>query len=260
MLSYRSIQQGLLSIGFISLPVYAISPVPGSYAGVFLGPTFTQNINFTLNQFVPLPPDSLIPSGTTGKLTYSVLGGVGGEIGYRFCTKLRAEIEVFYNNNPFSELTIGNRTINSVSSSAQFHIQGDTNTGAALFNFFYDALTPSQDYYGAVFPYIGVGVGYAYVQNSLQFHYNTPAYLITNPQPAMTNFETDFTRAFSTIAGQAIVGVGYFLDDFTWLSADIRYFATNKVETTSANGTSTFTQQAKLLSIMVSFNGALNGL
>ena len=257
----KTIRCGLILLG-CHLSAYAVNPVPGGYAGIFLGPTYAQNIDFTLNQIIPLPTDSRIPGNTTGSLKYSVLGGVGGEIGYRFCTKYRVEIEAFYNNNPFKKLQIGNYTIDSVASSVNFHIGGDTNMGAGLINVFYDLLPPSRDNYGAVFPYIGLGAGYAYVQNALQFHYNTPAYLSANPAPTSTNFETDFKRTYTIYAGQIVMGIGYFLDDFTWLSADIRYFSTGKktVNTYSSYTTNTasFTQQTKLLSIMVSFNGAID--
>ena len=109
----KTIRCGLILLG-CHLSAYAVNPVPGGYAVIFLGPTYAQNIDFTLNQIIPLPTDSRIPGNTTGSLKYSVLGGVGGEIGYRFCTKYRVEIEAFYNNNPFKKLQIGNYTIDSL--------------------------------------------------------------------------------------------------------------------------------------------------
>ena len=258
----------IILLGLFHLPVYAVNPVPGSYAGVFLGPTYTPNITFTINQIAPVQVIPSLPlsiqnlNGTQGTLQYSVLGGIGGNIGYRFCDRFRIEIEALYNNNPYTELTFGDYQIKSNSKSTTLHISGDTNLGAGLINFYFDALTPSRDNYGGVFPYVGLGVGYAYVQNSLQFKYNTPAYLAENPAPTQTNFETKFTRTYATYAGQAILGIGYFLDDFVWISADIRYFSTKqatiKKQSNVTLNYASFEQQAKLLSFMVSFNGAFD--
>lgn len=208
-----------------------------------------------LNKFL----DTYIPGAKPGKLKYSVLGGIGGQIGYRFCTKYRAELELFYNNNPFSELEIGNITINSVSTNNVFHIGGDTNTGAGMFNLYYDLLTPSNDYFSAVAPYIGLGLGYTYVQNSLQFHFgsNTTQVATQGATPA-TLYEADFTQAHATYAGQVILGLSYFMDDFCWLSADVRYLATGKTVTKNPFNGADFTSKTELYSAMIGFNGVLD--
>ena len=170
-------------------PCLAIKPVSGVYAGVFLGPTFTPSISFnfnpkafqngTFNSFqtslasllniTVADVQNLIANKTlrngniAGSVKYSVLGGIGGDLGYRFCDDFRLEGEILYNNNPISELKIGPYSIPSSKSSGTFHISGDTNTASFLFNFLYDVPIQSKDGYSATRPYIGAGLGYAYV-------------------------------------------------------------------------------------------------
>ncbi|PJD90653.1 MAG: hypothetical protein CK424_08250 [Legionella sp.] len=277
----------VLGIGMLLLlnaPSFAIKPVQGAYAGVFLGPTYAPSIGFTVNPIASIPSlssppgllfretvatalnisfdqlTSLLSTDVPSKLTYSVLGGIGGQIGYRFCNNYRAEFEVFYNNNPFSELKIGDYiAIDSMSSSPTFHIGGDTNTGAGMVNIFYDLLMPNNDGYSAIAPYIGLGLGYSYVQNSLQFHYgsNTAEVTATGATPA-TLYEKDFTQAHSTYAGQAIMGVSYFMDDFCWLSLDLRYFTTGTTKTTNPFNDGVFQRKTILYSAMIGFNGVLD--
>ncbi len=263
----------------LSAQSFAIKPVQGAYAGVFLGPTYTPNIAFTLNPNnipaatqdaftssletylnVALPNLLNINRDIPSQLTYSVLGGIGGQIGYRFCNNYRAEFEVFYNNNPFSELKIGDYVaINSVSTSPNFHIGGDTNTGAGMVNLIYDLLVPSNDGYSAVAPYIGLGLGYSYVQNSLQFHYGSNVQAVnTAGALPQTLYEKDFTQAHSTYAGQAILGISYFMDDFCWLSADLRYFTTGTTKTSNPFNDSVFQRKTILYSAMIGFNGILD--
>lgn len=282
----RSLKQvlSLCLLCGLQAPSFAIKPVQGMYAGVFLGPTYTQNIDFSFNpstipQFtafatslntaletyfgLSLPVENL-DTDIAGQLKYSILGGIGGQIGYRFCEKYRLEFEVLYNNNPFNELqlTLPNGytlKIDSSSSNPYFHIGGDTNTGAGMVNFIYDFLLPSRDGYSAIAPYIGLGVGYAYVQNSLQFHYGTN-YVdqVTSGAAPATLYEEDFTQAHSTYAGQGIIGLSYFMDDFCWLSLDARFFATKSVTTTTPITGAQFQTKTQLFSIMLGFNGVLD--
>ncbi|MCR9191567.1 MAG: outer membrane beta-barrel protein [Gammaproteobacteria bacterium] len=257
-------------------PCFAIKPVQGSYAGVFLGPTYTSNIEFTFNptttfnttlrsaftDYITSITGSApnLSTNTSGELTYSVLGGVGGEIGYRFCDKFRLEFEVLYNNNPFSELKLGeNIVIDSVSTNPRLHIEGDTNTGAGIINFYYDFLTRSRDGYSAIAPYVAVGVGYYYSQNTLIFNYgeNTQAQIDEGAEPA-TLYETKFTQAHSGLAGQAIVGVSYFMDDFTWLFADVRYLSLGTTSTINPVTQADFQRKTALYSIMIGFNGIMD--
>lgn len=261
---------------------FAIKPVSNMYAGVFLGPTYTQNTSFNFNPNT-INMDSLQSSmakffnvslseiqslfanrtqpnqNIPGTLKYSVLGGVGLDLGYRICSDYRLEGEIFYNNNPYSKLAIGDYTIESSSSSSTLHIGGDTNTAALLFNFLYDIPIQSKDGYAALRPYLGGGLGYAYIFSTLEFHYGeNTAEQAQGAEPA-TLYETDLKQTRSAFAVQGIIGVSYFIDDFCWLSIDGRVLTTPmktniKLETSGIN----LQTQVQLYSVMLGFHGAFS--
>ena len=273
----------LLSILCIApTPSFAIKPVSNKYAGVFLGPTYTPNISFNFNpnnvninslessmatffnvsvaEIQSLFANKTLPNrNIPGTLKYSVLGGVGVDFGYRICSDYRLEGEIFYNNNPFSELTIGNYTIDSSSSSTTIHIGGDTNTAALLFNFLYDIPIQSKDGYAALRPYIGGGLGYAYIFSTLEFHYGkNTAEQAQSAEPA-TLYESSIKQTRSAFAVQGIIGISYFIDDFCWLSLDGRVLTTPiktnvLLETSGIN----FQSQVQLYSVMLGFHGAFS--
>lgn len=269
----------LLSILCITpTPSFAIKPVSNKYAGVFLGPTYTPNISFNFNpnnvnintiatffnvsvsEIQSLFANKTLPNrNIPGTLKYSLLGGVGVDFGYRICSDYRLEGEIFYNNNPFSELTIGNYTIDSSSSSTTIHIGGDTNTAALLFNFLYDIPIQSKDGYAALRPYIGGGLGYAYIFSTLEFHYGeNTAEQAQGAEPA-TLYESSLKQTRSAFAVQGIIGISYFIDDFCWLSLDGRVLTTPiktnvLLETSGIN----FQSQVQLYSVMLGFHGAFS--
>ncbi len=267
----------------LSMNVLALNPVDGNYGGLFIGVSDSPGSSFTLSQPVSFTGPNTSLSFQSGSISRSVLGAVGGELGYRFCTNYRVEIEAFYNNNHFKSLTINDLsltspfvtpsltnasvTYNNVENTADPHIQGDTNTGAGMINAFYDFFIPSQDGYSVVVPYVGIGIGYAYVQNALQFYRVQINTSETNDSREI--FEVWQTR--STLAGQAIAGLSYFMDDFTWFSLDLRYWATKAdtptskytvitpSELTTVNSTvNVFGKNTQILSINLTFNGVFN--
>lgn len=276
------------SLGFclltsFSMSALALNPVDGNYGGIFIGVSDSSGSSFTLPQPVTFTGPNTTVSFQSGSIARSVLGAVGGELGYRFCTNYRLEVEAFYNNNHFKSLTINDLTVtspfitppitnasvtyNNVENTADPHIQGDTNTGSAMVNAFYDFFIPSQDGYSVVVPFVGIGIGYAYVQNALQFYRVQVGTAETNDSREI--FEVWQTR--STLAGQAIAGLSYFMDDFTWFSLDFRYWATKSdtptskytvitpTELTTVNSTvNLFGKNTQLMSINLSFNGVFN--
>ena len=241
---------------FLSLLIntlaYATNPVEGWYTGVYLSVSYAPNINLTIQK----PPSAQVPTGT-GTIEKSILGGVGGEIGYR-CEPLRLEGQLLYNNNGYNSLTIGNITINGTSTSANTNhgpevittaltVNGQTNTLAFLVNFIYDLYTPSHDNVSPFVPYIGGGAGIAYVQNNLQFEYNDSPLIFGG-------VESNYTAG----AGQGIVGFNYFLDDFTTLGVDFRYFTTMTHTHKTRSQFNTFSTHESLYTINVLFNGAFD--
>ncbi len=198
------------SLSFIlaNTTAYALNPVPGWYAGILLGASYVPTINLTI-------PASLTSTGiTTGSLSHNVLGNIGGQMGYR-CNNLRIEIEGLYNNNPLNVLKVGGVTVNSPGTSDGLRLSGDTTTGAGFANGYYDFFSPDGS--SNLVPYIGFGAGYAYVKSQVQFFYAN----------ALVG-EGDLSTSTSGIVGQAILGMSYFLDDFTTFGLDFRYFTSAK--------------------------------
>ena len=236
----RPLKLSLIALMLANTSVFALNPVQGWYGGLILGVSMQPTNTFT---FVT-PISTLEPK--TASLTRSILGDVGGQIGYR-CNHFRVEGELLYNNNPYDTLTVGNVVINSPSTSSGLRVQGDTNTGAFMANGFYDIYTPNQDNLSQVVPYVGVGVGYAYVQNSIQFYNNEV--LVPNGS---------IKKSYSGPAGQIILGTSYFMDDFTTFGLDVRYFTTGIKSKTSPLGLNTFDTKTQLISVNLSFNGAFD--
>lgn len=274
--SIQAVLFGFLCCNFS--PSFAITPVSNLYAGIILGPTAAQDINFTfnpsqiptstLNSFkssleqlfgISLSTVNLLLPNTNaqGTLAYGVMGGIGMEVGYRLCTKYRAEFEVFYNNNPFDSIQLGDYTIPAANSGSSPYIKGDTNTLAGLVNFIYDFPITAKDGdgYSSIMPYIGGGLGYAYIFSGMQFNFGADN---SDPDNPTTLYEIDFNRSRNAIAYQGIAGVSYFMDDFTWLSFDLRYFGTTQANfiqpTTGAN----FQAKTQLISFMIGFHGVID--
>ena len=189
--------------------VFAITPVPALYAGLVLGGSYQTSS--TLNVYNPIT-NSKVPV----KLEHSFLGNIGGEVGYRF-NHFRLEGELFINSNPYKSLKVGNYTLNKTGNfSTGYAMKGQTNIGALMINGFYDFFSEKD---GSNFaPYVGIGVGYAYIMNNIKFYYNN------NQIP-----NSSFSYNTSAPAAQGIVGFGHFLDNFTFVSLDFRYFTTKAI-------------------------------
>lgn len=288
-----SLQAWLLCIlSIIQIPSYAFNPVSNTYFGVFLGPTYTPDISFEFNPnnipsntissfksslatYLGVPVDYLnqylngltLPNqNIPGTIKTSILGMIGGEVGYRMCQDYRIEGEIFFNNNPISGLTIGNFTINGSNASflsnesdpnPNFTIDGDLNTAAALLNFLYEVPITNKNGLSPMRPYLGFGLGYAYVFNSLTFKYaNTTEQ--TNDGAEPVTYETTLRRNHSSLAVQGIIGMSYFIDDFCWLSLDARYFTTPPHTSTFQTSGVNFQSKTTLISVLIGFHGALS--
>ena len=254
-----------LFLGFIFLgmqPVtFAVNPTPGAYVGIILAGSYatslSQNINVpqgytTKNSNLELISENYQANLGSGhyqaNLAYAIQGAVGGQIGYRE-DKFRGEIEIFYNSNPYSSLSLKTPDGTSYSLSGSqtttgAYMQGQTNTAAAVINLFYDMLPP--DYIDSYFaPFIGIGAGVASVSNQIKLYYN------------QTQEFKSHTKTHNGLGGQVIVGALFFLDDFSYFSVDFRYFTTTKYTQTAINGYN-YTTQNQLLSVNLSFDSALN--
>lgn len=207
---------------------FAVNPVQGFYGGVFLGPSYSPSVTI---QFTS--PYAALPLTANPTITHSISGNIGGQIGYRYC-HFRGELEFVYNNGPYKSLQLGSITLNKASKwNTDLAMKGETNTVALLVNGFYDFYTPGQTVF--LSPYAGLGIGYAYVRDSVSFFYNNQMLSGSN-----------LTQNSTVPAGQGILGLGYFLDDYTFFGLDVRYL------TTSNTQSGTHMQSA---SLNLTFNG-----
>ena len=207
----------LAVIGLISASAYAVDPVSGTYGGVVLGgsymfsipapatgdviiaPTVSGTTVAALAKYLSTSPIS--SSKTNYQLNYGLMGLLGVQVGYR-CDELRVEGQIFYNSSPVSSLSIWDGT-SSVKLSNNNNVaniiypSGQTNVIAGMANFYYDFIPPSTlDSNFA--PFVGVGVGYANVQNNFNINFTTAAATAaasTTTTPAATCRPAPTTRA-----------------------------------------------------------------
>lgn len=185
-------------------------PLEGWYAGLVVGPTKASDLNFNLtNPFTGFP--------ASGKLKYSTGINGGGQIGYRY-DKFRSEAQFLFNQNNFNTVQVGNLSLtaanaNSTTSTASF--LGHTSFIAGMFNTYYEFYKEEVEV--KFVPYVGLGIGYAQVSNSVQLFYEERQV-----------FERNDT-AYAPI-GQVIAGLSYFFNDVRSISVDYRYTTTPKNE------------------------------
>ncbi len=213
---------------FISSSLFAANPRPGWYAGVVLGGAYAPAVDYLF----------LRPNGTKttnlGNMSFKGMGGGGGQLGYKWFP-LRVEIELLFLYNPYDKLTSGPATY-TTSTKNYLRFSGNTSTFVGFFNSYYDFYTPGCNSDWA--PYIGAGVGYAYVSNSIKWYRDN----------------TDVTSAKisahqSMPAAQGILGAAYFLDDYTSFALDYRYVTTAGVKMFN-------NQQLTDHTINITFNGS----
>ena len=233
---------------------HAAYPVEGFYAGGFFGGTYQPNINFhitsvrdTLTTHFAIPANLLPPNtsqSNTGTLGYRMLIDGGIQLGYRVCDNYRLEVQALYNKNSYNFLRLGDITIHSPDSSTALRLNGGTSSGIGFFNFYYDYLGEE----GSDFvPFAGLGIGYAYIYNSIKFYYNDKLL-----NPTGTSVKATKTRP----AGQVILGFSYFMDDFFSVGMDARYYATPKSAFKTRTNQS-FDTHLQVYAVNVFFNGAL---
>jgi outer membrane protein OmpA-like peptidoglycan-associated protein len=149
------------------------------YPGFYIGAEGGLNWMFQTNAATPF--------GTVGTLYPSTGWAAGGMVGYDFVGP-RVELEGVYRNN---QATIGSGPFNAFGAS-----KDDT---AIMANVLYDFNAG-----GTIVPYIGAGVGVAFVRTSA------------------LGVSTDTTQ----FAYQGILGVGYNIDPMFRVNLDARYYGT----------------------------------
>lgn len=193
----------LLTSFFLQGIAYSAMPLEGWYAGLLIGPSQAFDLNFNLtNPFTRLR--------NPGELNYSTGINVGGQLGYRY-DKFRSEIQYLFNKNNFDTVQMGNISINSTMDVNGASLVGHTNFSMAMFNTYYEFYKEEVEV--RLVPYIGLGIGYGAVNNSLQLYY----------------FQTQIYEKKATgysPMGQAIAGLSYFFTDSSSVSLDYRYLTT----------------------------------
>ncbi len=245
-----SLKPGLVVLLLIGGKASALNPVEGLYGGIFLGGSYSPSVNLNF----PHPHTKAI---TPGKLAYSPFGNIGGQIGYRM-SQFRVEGELFYNSAPYHKVTLGPNTYTSEKTSTSLRFKGQTSTAAVMVNGFYDAYFLSEQ--SNFVPYLGIGLGYTRVQNTLEFYCdnmpvvdhtvtlgpNNTCTLSTSAGGPKSNL-SDHSNA---PAAQAIIGASYFMDDFTTFSIDLRHYATKSMRP--------FDSSVQSSSVNLTFNGAFD--
>jgi opacity protein-like surface antigen len=251
----------LIFFTFLANPIFAYTPPPqGLYAGVIVGGSSENSISAPFvrplaeiiakrDSRIGQKVKSLIEERTkkiTYTLDYTLLGLVGGQLGYRW-NRFRLEGELFYNAAPYNNLIFdnGNRQINIGSSSNENnYIAGNTFTLSGLLNVYVDLL-PSVVFDSSISPFVGIGGGFASVQNNLDIFLNGDE---------ITKFNLATTQYSS--AGQVIVGVHYFLDEVSNVGLDYRYFSTGNLKTQYPDNVESY--RVKISSINITYNGSFN--
>jgi len=193
---------------------YALNPIQGIYGGLLGEVSHGSNTTFGFD-------------GYSGEIKLNLLGGGGaGYIGYRM-QNFRLEGEILYNRIGYDALTVGSCNIQSPTVLTpvgqcpnEFYAEGlgfNGSTAAiyALFNFYYDFVTYGNE--DRVVPYLGLGLGGARIKNSSNF---TNTVQMTSAGSSVNT---------NGVAAQGILGVSYYLDDFTWAGMDYRYLSANSV-------------------------------
>jgi opacity protein-like surface antigen len=209
---------------------YAVNPVQGLYLGLIgemsKGPSTHEEV--------------FIESGAifTGTVNNNPIGGGGGLVlGYRY-NQFRIEAEGLYNLIGSDTMAISNCTLqsptvltptpydSSICSQDNFYenrlgFNGSVSVIYGLINVVYDIIDYESD--KNIFPYVGAGIGFASLKNQVNF-----VQTVIPPNNSPNSHGT--STLFSSTAAQAILGVGYFMDDYTWAGIDYRYLTINTLE------------------------------
>ena len=252
----RTIQPITIALALSLTPItnYALNPIQGWYGGVFVGGNYSPNISRT--RPFPFAIDELYGQPVKETLSYSILGDIGGEIGYRVCN-FRVEGEFLFNYIPYNGLNIGPIFLTGPSTSGtttpiidngnitsgRLQFQGATSTYAGFINGYYDLFY--NNYTDSMVPFVGGGIGYALFQNWIQF-------LIDNNDLARANV----TKNSNALVYQGILGLSYFLDDYTAFALDARYISGTKTTVTTFRDS--FKNTPTIITLNLSFNGSFN--
>ncbi len=198
---------GLLALSLPTVTQADINPVVGGYTGATLGFLYLRNVqNFNL----PTVPGLPVPNRP--KLMYKMGGTAAFQLGYRATKNFRAEGQFFYSRaNPRRVILGTTKVPNQV-----FGLAGYTYLYAGMFNAYYDFFTHRPHSDNVIAPYVGAGFGVGRAKTKIKFYRNGLHLRTTNLGRTSTAF------------AQAIIGLNYWLDDFTAVGIDYRARTTMK--------------------------------
>ena len=225
-----------MSLLLLSHAAFALNPVSDPYFGILFGGSYQLDAKFKFTN----PTTQQSENGTLG---FGLMVNIGGQLGYRFCDSFRIEAEALYNKNPYNFLHLGDVSIHSPSTSTGLRMEGSSTEGIGFINGYYDFL---GDGTSNLVPYLGLGVGYAYISTVIRFYDNN--ILVAGGRHGQIN---------TNPAGQVIVGLSYFLDDFASFSVDARAYGATASTFTAPSG-KTYNLNLQVVSVNFLFNGAFD--
>lgn len=242
------IRLSLISTLLLSQSAHATNPIQGFYGGVLAeishGPS-NYPLTFVNNNLV-----------FGGIVNNSAVGGGGaGVIGFRI-QNVRLEGEILVNYVSAGTLSLGTCTLQSpavvtptglcapVLQDNAVGFNGSNTAGFGFINAFYDFM--SYDTEQTLIPYIGIGIGGAQLKKSVNF---------INTTTTVDRVSVGHSVLSRSTAGQAIVGISFFLDDYAWAGMDYRYVTTNTLED---NNNSRYALNTLNFNINFSFDNSSN--
>lgn len=246
---YRFTLAGLLASSTI---ISATQATDGWYFGLFGTASYVPTADFVLSpsQLAILQsniinynlfnsPNVPVPLTPNGEIKYQFGGGLGGQLGYRYCG-FRFEGELLWDYNTYKNITVGGVSFgkNQQTVTTQFatgtvttitnpySMSGHVQLGAGFLNVLYDIYNhESQDI--TWMPYVGVGIGFANIKNNWVININQ-----LNPNTGVFGFfpVLDVNASETTPVGQAIVGLDYQLDDYFSVGMDYRYIISKQLK------------------------------
>lgn len=234
----------------VATTAHAVHPASDWYGGLIAGANYAANFPFNyLNLEGELQP---------GQLGHNIMASIGGQVGYRWYDNYRAEVEFIFNNSPYSYLRLGDVSIHAPKTSTGLRLNGKTDSGIVTANFFYDIFA---DFSSDVVPYLGLGVGYAYLKSSIKFYLNDVQVTPNHYEDIVGVIPSNKSK--SGPVGQAIVGLSYYLDDYSYFALDVRYLvsASQTLVQQQVDGTSnTINARYQLYTLNIVFNGAFDAV
>lgn len=152
--------------------------------------------------------------------TFSEGWGVSGFAGFVIDDALRGEIEAGYRINDIDRVRVVRNVLDVTTEGDEFAADGQVDMGLAMANLYYDFQIKGIP----VLPWVGVGIGGAYVNYSIMYDYGDPV------APVLAK-DSDWQFAYQLMAGVTVP-----IAEATSVSLAYRYFKTEDMTFVDAYG------------------------